>query len=199
MGDKLHSLIALGDFKAVLGIDDREDKLNQFCLVTATYTIEQYCMRRLLKKRYFENLPFWGDYSLTLTHYPVTEILATYIRQMGNMEMTLLEPEMYMVVPDCGSGENWPFTLSLSQGLQIERGEHGVKAVYKSGYTAGNAPPDLATACMELAAWNMARYRGRKIGTTGVIRGSGRDGEHFELSMPENVRLLLEPYRRKVI
>jgi hypothetical protein len=34
---------------------------------------------------------------------------------------------------------------------------------------------------------------------TGNVRGSGRDGEHFELSMPENVRFLLEPYKRKVI
>jgi hypothetical protein len=34
---------------------------------------------------------------------------------------------------------------------------------------------------------------------TGNIRGVGKEGEHFELSMPENVKQLLEPYRRKVI
>jgi len=195
----LYSLVSLEDFKAVLCIDDREDKLSQFCLVTATFSIEAYCMRRLLKKRYFENMPFWGDYSLTLTHYPVTEIIATYIRQRGNTEMTLLEPEMYTVVPDCGSGENWPFALLLSSGLRIERGEYSVKAVYKAGYVAGNAPPDLASVCMELAVWNMNRYKGRRIGMTGSVRGGGKDGEHFELSMPENVKLLLEPYRRRVI
>jgi hypothetical protein len=34
---------------------------------------------------------------------------------------------------------------------------------------------------------------------TGNIRGTGKDGEHFEQSIPENVRRLLEPYRRKTI
>jgi hypothetical protein len=82
---------------------------------------------------------------------------------------------------------------------------------YLAGYSPGKAcpphgvPADLASACLELAAWNMARYRGppsRKrvlVGITGNIRGSGKDGEHLESSMPENVRLLLEPYRRKTI
>jgi hypothetical protein len=48
-------------------------------------------------------------------------------------------------------------------------------------------------------AWNMSRYRGRRIGMTGNVRGSGKDGEHLETSMPENVRGLLEPYKRRVI
>jgi hypothetical protein len=45
----------------------------------------------------------------------------------------------------------------------------------------------------------MSRYRGRRIGMTGTVRGKGADGEHLEVSMPENVRLLLEPYRRRTI
>ncbi|MDR0582761.1 MAG: hypothetical protein LBG57_00200 [Treponema sp.] len=50
-GQPLHTLISLADFKAVLGVDDREDALSRFCLITATYTIEQYCKRRLLRKK----------------------------------------------------------------------------------------------------------------------------------------------------
>jgi hypothetical protein len=46
----LHSLIPLADFKALLGVDDREEKTATFCLITATFTIEQYCKRRLLHK-----------------------------------------------------------------------------------------------------------------------------------------------------
>jgi hypothetical protein len=48
--NNLYTLMALEVFKAVLGIDDREDKLARFCLITSTFTIEQYCKRRLLKK-----------------------------------------------------------------------------------------------------------------------------------------------------
>jgi hypothetical protein len=50
-----------------------------------------------------------------------------------------------------------------------------------------------------LAAWNMSRYRGRRRGMAGAVRGAGKAGEHLETSMPENVRLLLEPYKRRVI
>jgi hypothetical protein len=74
-----------------------------------------------------------------------------------------------------------------------------VKVVYWAGYKSGDVPADLAAACMELATWNMNRFRGRRIGMTGSVRGSGKDGEHFEMSMPENVKALLEPYRRKTI
>jgi len=35
----LYSLISLENFKALLGIDDRDDKVTEFCLVTATYSI----------------------------------------------------------------------------------------------------------------------------------------------------------------
>jgi hypothetical protein len=75
----------------------------------------------------------------------------------------------------------------------------GIRVRYLAGYSVGKAPADLASACLELAAWNMSRYRGRRIGMTGTIRGNGGDGEHLEASMPQNVRQLLEPYKRKVI
>jgi hypothetical protein len=38
-----YTLILLADFKAILGVDDREDKISRFCLITATFAIEQYC------------------------------------------------------------------------------------------------------------------------------------------------------------
>jgi len=31
------------------------------------------------------------------------------------------------------------------------------------------------------------------------VAGNWRDGEHFEMSIPENVRALLEPYVRRTI
>jgi len=52
--EKLYTLLSLEDFKALMGVDDREDKLAKFCLVTSTLSIEQYCKRRLLHKSYHE-------------------------------------------------------------------------------------------------------------------------------------------------
>jgi hypothetical protein len=36
---ELHTLIPLADFKAVLGIDDREDALSHYCLIIAAYCL----------------------------------------------------------------------------------------------------------------------------------------------------------------
>jgi hypothetical protein len=54
----LHALIHPGDIKAILGIVGREDALIRYCLITATYTIEQYCRRRLVRKKYADYLTF---------------------------------------------------------------------------------------------------------------------------------------------
>jgi hypothetical protein len=44
--NNLYTLMPLVVFKGLLGIDDREDKLASFSLVTSTFTIEQFCRRR---------------------------------------------------------------------------------------------------------------------------------------------------------
>jgi hypothetical protein len=194
----LHTLIPLAGFKAVLGLDDREDALSRYCLITATYTIEQYCKRRLLRKKRFEFLPFYGDYVFPLRDYPVREVLVVY-QTHALKEAIIIENDLYHTTPDCGELEDIPFSLSVSPAIRLVRKLSGLKVHYRAGYSPGKAPADLASACLELAAWNMSRYRGRRIGMTGVVRGSGKDGEHLEASMPENVRCLLEPYRRRVI
>jgi hypothetical protein len=228
-GFALHSFIPLDVFKALLSVDDREDCLDfasarkpdknaahsfqppslaAFCLTIATYTIEQYCGRRLLKKAITEYLDYSGEGLLLLREYPVREVLGVWEgrrREGGVNGEELIEPELYCTLPDCGMDADVPFCLSVSPGLRLIRGVSVVKISYWVGYAAGEdgdpyeIPADLAAACLELAAWNMTRYRGRRIGMTGNVRGVGKDGEHLEASIPENVRALLEPYRRKTI
>ena len=195
-GINLHSLIPIEDFKAILSVDDREDALTRFYLITATFTIEQYCMRRLLRKRHFERIEWMGDLVLPLREYPVISMSNEQL-EMSNGEK--IGAEYYRINPDCGTDIDIPFVIELSPSVKRYRNIEAFKAVYTAGYEPGKVPADLASACLELAAWNMNRYRGRRIGMAGNVRGSGRDGEHFELSMPENVKQLLEPYRRKVI
>jgi hypothetical protein len=199
-GEKpLYSLIPLEDFKALLGVDDREDTLCRYCLVTATFTIEQYCKRRLLRKKHIETLPFYGDYILPLREYPVREIMACYYAAPNSIGPEILEDDLYHTIPDYGTADDLPYCLAVSPAVRLVRGEMAIRVHYRAGYIPGEVPADLASACLELAAWNMARYRGRRIGITGAVRGSGKDGEHLENSMPENVRLLLEPYKRRTI
>jgi hypothetical protein len=260
----LHTLIPLTDFKAILGIDDREDCLdfasvrNQgyeflprknsahlfqppslaaFCLIMATYTIEQYCRRSLFVRRHFERFEYARDllrgpdtfhnhydfsgphavllYSqnrLTgslalvgvLREYPVREVLAVYA-YCSAAGPELIEPEFYSLCPEVEEQLDMPHTLRLSPSLERLPGLTAFKAVYRAGYRPGKTPADLASAGLELAAWNMVRYRGPPlrsrflIGMTGNVRGNGKDGEHLEAAMPEQVRHLLEPYQRRII
>jgi hypothetical protein len=190
----LHSLISPADFKTILGLDDREDALSRYCLITATFTIEEYCKRRFFMKKRFECIEPDGDLFLPLREYPVREVLAVYaLYHTAGPE--LAEPEFYGLSPEIEEGLDIPHALRLSPALGRLPGLTAFKAVYRAGYRPGKVPPDLASACLELAAWNMSRYRGRRIGLTGNVRGSGKDGEHMELSIPENVRGLLEPYK----
>ena len=191
----MRSLMPLESFKGLLGIDDRDDRLSRHCLETATKTIENYCNRHLLREKHFEWNDYDGDLLIPLQEYPVSRVLAVYLIGSGE----LLEPDFYSVIPDCGTDYDLPFSLSLSRAIQRQSGIYSIKAVYWAGYSIGLVPADLSSACLELASWNMNRYKGRRIGMTGNVRGGGRDGEHFEMSMPENVKLLLEPYRRKLI
>jgi hypothetical protein len=203
----LHTLIPLADFKAVLGIDDREDALSRYCLITATFTIEQYCKRRLIRKKHTDYLTFTEEYIFTLREYPVRKVLMVHAAKAGAVLQgetlfspeNLVDPKHYYCLPDEGIHEDIPFSLVLRPPIRLTREKMGIRVRYIAGYAPGKAPPDLASACLELAAWNIARYRGRRIGMTGNVRGSGKDGEHLEISMPENVRLLLEPYKRRVI
>jgi hypothetical protein len=203
----LHSLIPLGDFKAILGIDDRDETLSRYCLITATYTIEQYCKRRFYRKKQTDYLTFTGEHIFSLREYPVFKIMAVYAATAGMVQRggplfgpeSLVDPKHYYCIPDEGIHEDIPFSLVLRPPYHLTQEKMGIRVRYLAGYVPGKAPPDLASACLELAAWNMSRYRGRRIGMTGNIRGSGKDGEHLELSMPENVRGLLEPYKRRVI
>jgi hypothetical protein len=203
----LHSLIPLGEFKLILGLDDREDALAGFVLTTATYSIEQYCRRPLLKRIHRESLDYYGDYLLPgyyvpLREYPVRSILGVWVNRFTEPEHLL--PEQYHCIPALADDNQsdlypYPFSLTFTPAVKLRRGEGAVKVHYWAGYTIGKVPPDLASACMELAAWNFNRYRGKRIGITGAVRGKGADGEHLEPSMPEQVRLLLEPYRRRLI
>jgi len=222
--ETLYSLIPLDTFKAVMGIDDREDKIARFCLVTATHTIEQYCKRRLLRKKHTERFEYYGDLFLPMAEYPVISINSEQIT-INNGEM--LNPEFYRVVPDCGTDLDYPYSIELSSAVKTLRGIRFFKIVYWAGYVVNphpcgfttrsfceaktpakaiktaasmpQIPADLSAACLELASWNFNRYKGRRVGMSGNIRGAGKDGEHFEMSMPENVRQLLEPYRRKML
>jgi uncharacterized phiE125 gp8 family phage protein len=192
----LHSLISLDEFKLILGIDDRDDKLSRFCLVTSTHTIEQHCKRRLCEKTHHQSFTNWSDLTLYLNEYPVTEVLMISSLYF-NKELEVIEPEFYHIEL-ADELENIPYQISLSPSLRRMRGVTALKVIYKAGYNSAAVPADLKSACLELGSWNFNRYKSRKIGVINNEK-SISNNVGFEMSLPENVKSLIEPYRRKVI
>jgi hypothetical protein len=161
----------------------------------------------LVGKKLTDCLSFTEEPIFTLREYPVQRIAAVWVPGAETVQPGgtpcgpehLVDPTSYYCLPDEGIREDIPFSLVLRPPYRLAREDMGIRVRYLAGYAPGKAPADLASACLELAAWNMARYRGRRIGVTGNVRGSGKDGEHLEASMPENVRLLLESYKRRML
>jgi len=217
--NELHTLIPIEEFKAIMGIDDRDDKTARFCLVTSTLTIEEYCKRKFLRKQYFEVFKWSGHLVLILKEYPVSEILAVYtyndLQVSENCGM-ILEPEFYRPMIGNDYNEGIPFEILLSPSLKPYQLKL-IKVIYSAGYVSKSnenqitneqlpernlplvIPANLSAACLELASWNFNRYKGKRIGMSGNIKGAGVQGEHFEMSIPENVKALIEPFRRKTI
>jgi len=102
---------------------------------------------------------------IPLKEYPVSKVSAVYV--LGNGEWgvesgEILETDFYSIIPECDTDVDLPFILSLSPALKRYKGLTAIKTIYQAGYPKGKVPPDLASACLELAAWNMNRYRGRR-------------------------------------
>jgi hypothetical protein len=77
--------------------------------------------------------------------------------EMSNGE--IIEPEFYRVLPDCSTDIDIPFSIEFSPAL-VRMGCTAIKAIYLAGYAHNSVLADLAVACLELASWNMSRYRG---------------------------------------
>jgi hypothetical protein len=128
-----HTLIPLADFKAILGLDDREDALSRYCLITATYIIEQYCKRRLLRKKHTDFLTFTGEHIFALREYPVGKVLTVYTAAAraalcGEPRFgpeNLVDPKHYYCLPDEGIWEDIPFSLVLRPPFRLAREKRG--------------------------------------------------------------------------
>ena len=169
-----------------MGADDREDSLLEFLLVSSTYAIEEYCMRRLLRKRIKERFP--ASAYLTLREYPVAEVLTVDISGADGS----VSPAYYDLSPEAGAMVNVPHILRLLISDYALRGKM-TNVKYTAGYYMTNVMPDLKEACFELTAWKYQRHNNR------FTFVAGNKGAGFESKMPERVKELLEPYRRRVI
>jgi hypothetical protein len=185
-------LVTVDECKRVLGLDDREDGLTEWLIVAASATIEAYCMRRFTYSNRIEYIDFAGTESQALQEYPVRVVNS--VQRIVNSG-ALFDVE-YLLCPEEGVIVDRPYLLTISNGRLAMRNGGTVRVEYRAGYMVREMPLQLRQACVELVAWNYARYKDGKIGVTGSVK---KGGERYETDMPENVKGLLERWRRKTI
>jgi hypothetical protein len=99
-----------------------------FCLTTATFTIEQYCKRRLFQKKHTDYLTFTGDHIFTLRDYPVRKVLTVHASTTGAAlrgdlfeTESLVDPKHFYCIPDEAVFEDLPFSLVLRPPFRLSR------------------------------------------------------------------------------
>jgi hypothetical protein len=148
-------------------------------------------MRSLLRRRIKESFVDTAETVFTLREYPVQEVCAVE----GVDVYGVSTPLMYGLTPEAGRLVNLPHTLRIFPARPA-RGPKTVNVKYTAGFSMTNVTPDLKEACFELTAWKYLRHSNR---LSGIECNKKSDGSAFEIKMPERVKELLEPYRRKVI
>jgi len=196
----IHTLVPLAECKTALGYDDRDDDFTHFLLVAASFTAESHLFRRIIRRTHTEYYDSLGRCTFFLREYPLRSIISVHEDRTRHFaEETLIAPEYYYCTPDFASLEDISGTLTLIPPYRPSRGEKTIKIVYEAGYDLSEIPADLKEAVIELVAWNRTRYQSHRIGITSSVRGSGKETEGLEPTIPEHVRTLLEPYRRRTL
>jgi uncharacterized phiE125 gp8 family phage protein len=189
----LHSFVSIEECRELLGIDERDDALLFYLLESSTWTIEEYCMRRLFRRKVTEVFGRTKETVFILREYPVRSVCSVHVRSphlLGEEQELCCEEYHYEPV----TAENWSATFSLHLADDLAGVPKNVGVSYWAGYTPNDVPADLKSAQLELVSWRYARHKARKVG---VVGDSGK--ERFENAMPENVKALLGPYMRRVI
>jgi hypothetical protein len=134
-------------------MDDREDVLSRYCLITATYSIEQFCRRRLLVKKHTDYLTFTGEHIFTLKEYPVRKVLRVNAKneeavRRGELlfeETSLVNSKHYYCLEEEGGTEDLPGTLMLRPLFRLSREEGAIGVRYIAGYAPGKTSINALT------------------------------------------------------
>jgi hypothetical protein len=191
-------LISVETCRSVLEYSESENNFVGFLVTTATGIIERHLGRRIMYRRNVDYLSSLGSNDLFLREYPVRDITSVYFDLTRHFtEETKLFPSQYDFTPDPEGLADVPGTLRIITDETLPLGRKCVKIVYHAGFMNDEIPADLQMAVIELVAWNYARIRTKQVGVKASV--TGRDAPDLESSIPENVKQLLEPFRRRTI
>ncbi len=204
----MSNLASLAQLKAYLGLPSAANAADSVLLSLLTgYSamIENYCSRTFASQVYPELRDGTGRNRLVLINYPVTAVSAVVIDGV---------PKTFVPASDAFTAGIRNTDLLYGDGRILRynggcfsRGDANILVTYTAGYPvtaiAGppaesvvQVPPDLAQACIELAA---LRYKGRDWIGFNSKSLAGETVSFDNKTMPSSVKTILGPYSNRGI
>lgn len=170
--------------------DDEYLDLKQSLITRCAAAIEKNASIKFQAANYAETFDGDGKYGFRLNkaNYPVNSIVS--VTQTGTAvaatEYVLLAGISFVKFrnPTISGWQNYVITYNAGYG-------------YTNGATANNVPQDLREACL---LWTARRHKQVITKTHGVssLTAADQSTTYFERGMPEDVQILLAPYRTRL-
>jgi hypothetical protein len=179
-------LTTLADVKAWLQTGQSafpvtDDALLARLVTAASQYIQSWLNRPIALADYLERRDGTGGEVLQFACFPVTNVLS----------LTIDGQEISPATPPHAAGYAFTQTQLLVRGYRFTRGVANVVVSYTAGHPA--TPPDIAQACIELAA---LRYRERtRIGEVSRSLGSAETVAYSQKDLSDAIKTLLRQYR----
>jgi hypothetical protein len=181
-------LVNLADVKQWLGVTTIvDDAVLGRLVAAASGFVEIYLGRRVLEATFDESYDGTGGEVLALPllpGQPITAVLSLMIDARAVLPRAV----------NGGAGYRFDANCITLDGDRFTRGRRNVALVYRAGFAV--APPEIAQACIELAA---LRYRERdRIGHVSKSV-AGETVSFSQKDMPAQLAALLAKYQRVVL
>ena len=190
------NLISWEDCKELLDVPYKEKTFIELLIFSASAEIETYTNRKLRQRELCELHDGYNQNEIIIEHYPVKEIISLKVdNECKYPEDTIVSKDFYNChIPSANDDGEYQSEIILAAGYAFPKGRNNIEVIYNAGYKEEDTPVDLKTAAAELVEWTYKRLNNRQIGEVNL-----KYGQKTQLStkIPDHVRELLEPYRRK--
>lgn len=180
-----NDLTTLADLEAWLGLaaGNVDEPLLARLITAASAYIETWCDRQFAAQDYAETRDGTGALRMAFAQTPVTAVSGVTINGQAIPPGDAVSTPGYFFTP----------TMLTLNGYEFARGLGNVQLAYTAGFAA--TPPDIAQACIELAA-----FRYRELERVGVAsKGLAGETTSFVIKdLPPAVATILAAWRRVV-
>ena len=176
-------------------MSSKEKTFIELLIFSASAEIETYTGRKLKQRQIRELNDGCSQSEIILKQYPVKEVTSLKVDNERNyQEETIVSNEYYSCFIPNQDDLEYQSEIILAQGYSFPNGRNNIEVIYTAGYLDEEVPEDLKTAVTELVEWSFKRLNNRQIGEINL-----KYGQKTQLAtrIPEHVRDLIEPYKRK--